>query len=155
MRYCTGVLAVAALALAGCSHVRPPGGVAARRDSVVTTGYCKCESCCGWTRNWLGRPVFAYGPSRGKVKRVGVTSNGSHARVGTIAADTGVFPFGTIIYVPGYGYGKVEDRGGDIKGKHIDLYFRSHGQAQEWGRRVKDIKIWPPGEANGVIKAGL
>jgi len=89
------------------------------------------------------------------VKRVGVTANGSHAHVGTIAADTGVFPFGTIIYVPGYGYGKVEDRGGEIKGKHIDLYFRSHGQAQEWGRQVKDVKVWPPREAGGAVKAGL
>ncbi len=35
---------------------------------------------------------------------------------GTIAADTDHYPFGTRMYIPGYGWGKVEDRGGAIKG---------------------------------------
>ena len=61
---------------------------------------------------------------------------------GTIAADTKYYPFGTIMYVPGYGEGVVEDRGSAIKGsKRIDLYFNSHGKAQEWGRQKLPVKI--------------
>jgi len=61
---------------------------------------------------------------------------------GTIAADTKYYPFGTIMYVPGYGEGVVEDRGSAIKGsKRIDLYFNSHRKAQEWGRQKLPIKI--------------
>lgn len=60
---------------------------------------------------------------------------------GTIAADTRYYPMGTRMYVPGWGYGRVEDRGGAIKGpRRLDLFFRSHGQAQEWGRRP--VKVW-------------
>ncbi len=55
---------------------------------------------------------------------------------GTIAADTRYYPFGTRMYVPGYGWGRVEDRGSAIKGKsRIDLYFSSHSDALAWGRR--------------------
>ncbi len=55
---------------------------------------------------------------------------------GTIAADTDYYPFGTRMYVPGYGWGVVEDRGSAIKGPdRLDLYFSSHSDALEWGRQ--------------------
>ena len=55
---------------------------------------------------------------------------------GTIAADTRFYPFGTRMYIPGYGWGVVEDRGGAIKGPdRIDLYFKSHDDALKWGRQ--------------------
>jgi 3D (Asp-Asp-Asp) domain-containing protein len=73
-----------------------------------------------------------------------VTASGTKARKGTIAADTRKFPFGTIMYIEGYGYGRVEDRGGAIKGNHIDLYFRTHQQALEWGKQTKRVKVWLP-----------
>jgi 3D (Asp-Asp-Asp) domain-containing protein len=47
------------------------------------------------------------------------------------------------MYIEGYGYGRVEDRGGGIKGEHIDLYFPTHRQALQWGRQVKRVKVWP------------
>jgi 3D (Asp-Asp-Asp) domain-containing protein len=75
---------------------------------------------------------------------VGITASGQPARHGSIAADTSIFPFGTIMYVPGYGYGVVEDRGGDIKGYHIDLYRSTHDHALEWGRQTKVVKVWLP-----------
>ncbi len=59
---------------------------------------------------------------------------------GTIAADTRYNPFGTRMYIPGYGYGVVEDRGGAIKGaKRLDLYYDSHNEALQWGR--KKVKV--------------
>ena len=61
---------------------------------------------------------------------------------GTIAADTKYYPFGTEMFVPGYGDGMVEDRGSAIKGeKRIDLYFNSHGKAREWGRQMLEVEI--------------
>lgn len=61
---------------------------------------------------------------------------------GTIAADTRYYPFGTRMYVPGYGWGTVSDRGGAIKGKRrIDLYFDDHDDAMEWGRQELEVII--------------
>ena len=61
---------------------------------------------------------------------------------GTIAADTKYYPFGTRMYVPGYGWGMVVDRGGAIKGPdRIDLYFESHEDALLWGRRRVQVRI--------------
>ncbi|MBT3194322.1 MAG: 3D domain-containing protein, partial [Verrucomicrobia bacterium] len=84
------------------------------------------------------------GPLKGKVKRVGVTAWGTKAKRGTIAADTRRFPFGTIMHIEGYGYGRVEDRGGAIKGNHIDLFFHSHKQALQWGKQTKRVRVWLP-----------
>lgn len=116
----------------------------ARVHRLEVTGYCHCQHCSGWKRNWFGRPVYASGSLKGQRKAVGITASGAHVRPGTIAADTRKYPFGTIMYVPGYGYGMVEDRGGAIKGHKIDLYFRTHQKALEWGRQHKQVKVWLP-----------
>lgn len=129
-----------------CVGIRPPRGVAGREEVLETTGYCKCGECCGWKRNWFGRPVIAAGPNKGVPKSVGITASGERARIGTIAADTRRYPFGTIMLIPGYGYGRVEDRGRDIVGKHIDLYFHSHAAAQEWGKKYLKVKVWKPAQ---------
>ena len=123
---------------------RPRGdGVRAR---IKTTGYCECGQCCSWRRSWfgLGPPVVSAGPNRGSPKTVGMTSSGTWVRPGVVAADTNLFPIGTIFYVPDYGWGRVEDTGGAIKGYHIDLYFRSHRTAQQWGVRIRDVRVWRP-----------
>lgn len=148
--FLAGIL-VSLLILTGCAHYRPPRGVHPIVKTLVTTGYCPCKKCCNWKRNWYGRPVIASGPNKGKPKKVGWTASGVKARPpkgkrpGTIAADTRRYPFGTIMYVPGYGWGRVEDRGGDIKGDHIDLFFKKHKQAMAWGRKRVRVKIWIPG----------
>ncbi len=114
----------------------------AREYTLEVTAYCPCGHCCGWHRNWLGRPVFSSGPQRGQRKQVGITASGTRARPGTIAADTSIFPFGTVMYVPGYGYGVVEDRGGAIQGHRIDLFYRRHDEALKWGRQNIRVKVW-------------
>lgn len=111
---------------------------------VEVTGYCPCGACCGWRRNWLLIPVYSEGPLRGHRKKVGYTASGHPARPGTLAADTSVFPFGTILYIPGYGYGRVEDRGRDIKGYRIDVFFRHHSTAEQWGRKRLNVRVWFP-----------
>ena len=128
----------------GCRvvSVRPPS--TSGPGTVVlmeVTGYDNGPTSCGWERDWLGRPVYSYGPMKGKRKQVGITASGTRAKHGTVAADTRHYPFGTILYIPGYGYGRVEDRGGDIKGPaRLDLWFPNEKAALQWGRR-KNVRV--------------
>lgn len=110
---------------------------------LTTTGYCPCQKCTGWKRNWKLQPVYAYGHLKGKKKEVGITSDGTKVKKGIIAADINYFPYGTLFYIPGYGYGEVHDKGSTIKGKyHLDLFFPSHNDALKWGRRNLTVKYW-------------
>ncbi len=114
---------------------------------ILTTGYCNCGKCCGWvrTKDGHGEPVYDYGPLKGRPKKVGITSTGVRAKHGTIAADPKFYPMGTRLEIPGYGRGTVEDVGGAIKGRrHLDLWFPSHDQARQWGRRWLRIKRLTP-----------
>lgn len=126
----------------GCARIRPPAGVTPVDRRMTITAYCSCGKCCGWHRNWLLQPVFSSGANKGKRKKVGYTASGTKARHGTIAADTSRYPFGTVMYIEGYGYGRVEDRGGAIKGDKIDLWMPSHKKAQKWGRQTKVVRVW-------------
>lgn len=68
----------------------------------------------------------------------------------TIAADLDVFPLGTILYIPDYGYGVVTDIGGAIKGNKIDLYFHTVEDVYaQWGKKELDVFIIKLG--NGEI----
>ena len=90
--------------------------------------------------------MYASGPRKGRPKTVGVTARGTRVHRGTIAADLALYPFGTVMYVDGYGYGRVEDTGSAIKQNHIDLFFRRHAEALQWGVCNKRVTIWfPPG----------
>jgi 3D (Asp-Asp-Asp) domain-containing protein len=80
----------------------------------------------------------------GEKKKIGETASGTKAKKGTIAADTNVFPFGTRMRIPGYGDGVVEDRGGAIQGDKIDLFFKTHKQALEWGRQTITVEVRYP-----------
>jgi len=132
------IIALAALVLHRFA-VRKRRSSAAPRDEslVLVTGYCNCGKCCGWRRSFIffGSPVYDYGPMKGKPKKIGVTASGTKAKKGTIAADRATYPFGTHLYVPGYGPGTVEDVGGGIRGRHIDVWFPSHEEARRWGAR--------------------
>lgn len=146
-----GVLAVGALAafcIIGCMSrrfIKPPPTKPIVKVMEVT-GYCNCGICCSWEYPWysfgvFGSPVISAGPNKGRPKVVGLTAAGTRAAYGTVAADPSL-PFGTIVFVPGYGYGRVEDRGGAIKGDKLDLWFPSHTVAKHWGRKKVTVKIW-------------
>ena len=79
------------------------------------------------------------------------TASGKWPRRGLIAADTDYFPFGTKMYIPGYGMAEVADRGGAIEGNrpvkgdgkaNLDVYFESENQARAWGRRVVKVYVY-------------
>lgn len=139
-------IVAALLMVEGCRtiSVRPPAGTRPRTIEMEVTGYDNGPISCGWERNWYGMPVYSSGPNKGKRKRVGITASGSRAKYGTVAADTRYYPFGTVMYIPGYGYGRVEDRGGAIKGNKLDLWFPSEREALKWGRKKVNVTVWLP-----------
>lgn len=68
----------------------------------------------------------------------------------TIAADLKVFPIGTVLYVPGYGYGVVADKGAAVKGNHLDLYYETVEDVYEqWGKKKVDVYVVKRG--NGTL----
>jgi len=113
---------------------------------MVVTAYDPGPESCGWKRKYgcIGPPVYAYGPLKGQRKEVGITADGSKAEHGTIAADLSRYPFGTKMYVPGYGWGEVHDTGRALRGDHIDVFFSSRKKALEWGRRGCEVIILLP-----------
>lgn len=145
------VALVVALLLGACTllfHDFEPqdGIIRGRYVTIETTAYCSCGICCDWKYNLLRQPVHSKGRHAGKPKAVGITASGTKAKPGTLAADTRYYPFGTVFYIPGYGYGVVEDRGGDIKGRHrLDLYHNTHQEARRWGRKKVQAVVFPPG----------
>ncbi len=71
------------------------------------------------------------------------TATGVYPRIGTLAVDPKLIPYGTLVYIPGYGYGRAEDTGGfksSAKGYWIDLYMDSYNECINWGRR--NIKVY-------------
>jgi 3D (Asp-Asp-Asp) domain-containing protein len=112
--------------------------------TLEVTGYSDDKKSTNWKRNWRFKPVIASGPSKGKPKKIGITASGTKAKPGTLAADTSIYPFGTVMYIPGYGYGVVEDRGSAIKGPKLDLFFKKRKEALEWGRQHVKVRVWKP-----------
>lgn len=60
---------------------------------------------------------------------------------GTCAVDPSVIPYGTKLYVEGYGTAVANDCGGAVKGHIIDLYMRSTKECFSWGRRNKKVYV--------------
>ncbi len=130
--------------VSGCCFL--PHRVEERGEEVtmVVTAYCACGKCCAWKRSiwscWLV-PVHSSGPFKGKRKKVGITADGTRAKKGVIAADISKYPYGTRMYVPGYGWGVVHDRGREIKGNHIDVFFEDHDDALRWGKQNLTVTV--------------
>jgi RHS repeat-associated protein len=102
-----------------------PAGSHAETRRMLTTGY---DNSYQSTQKNPGDPGY------------GQTASGSMAQTGTIAAPS-TYPFGTKMYVPSYGPGTVQDRGGAIKNAHIDLWFPSTAAALNWGAEYKDVQV--------------
>ena len=75
----------------------------------------------------------------------GITATGTAAvrnsnGYSSIAVDPSVIPFGTKLYIPGYGLAVAVDIGGAIKGNSIDIFFNSESEADSWG--VKRLTVY-------------
>ena len=85
----------------------------------VITHYCACEKCT--------------------IDGDGITATGTKAASGrTIAADPDVLPIGSVVIIDGHTY-TVEDVGGAIKGKRIDIFMDSHEEALKAGVRTAEV----------------
>lgn len=142
------VLVLASLSACG-GHKRrsindPPRQGKHETVRMEVTGYSTDPESTGWRR---GRILFwrAYvsgGSNKGRRKIVGLTSSGEWARYGTIAADTRHYPYGTVMIIPGYGRGVVQDIGGAIKGRNrIDVFFKTRRRAIKWGRQTLNVRV--------------
>ena len=86
--------------------------------TVTATAYCPCQKCCGVYA--LNRPKDEFGND---------------------IVYPSVIPYGTVVK-----YGDItwvaEDCGGGVKGNHIDIYFATHEEALNWGRRTIDVNVY-------------
>ncbi|XXM70503.1 3D domain-containing protein [Lysinibacillus sphaericus] len=99
-------------------------------NRVVATGYTAGVESTGKNP---GHPGYGITYSGVKVKR---------DLYSTIAADTSVYPIGTILFIPNYGYGVVADTGSAIKGNRLDLYYDTVEQVyNEWGKQTLDVYL--------------
>ena len=95
----------------------------------TATGYCACQKCCGKTN--------------------GVTASGTKAVAGITVAMPSSYSFGTRIQLKSANgnlmndgnYYTVQDRGGAIKSNRIDIFFSSHQEALNFGRRTVYLKV--------------
>jgi 3D (Asp-Asp-Asp) domain-containing protein len=73
------------------------------------------------------------------------TATGTKPGPGTLAADPERLPYGTQIYIPGYGLGTVEDTGGALRNDkeniRIDIFVDTYEEAIEWGRQELVVEI--------------
>jgi len=53
----------------------------------------------------------------------GITASGKPLTKGLVAIDRSLIPFGTQMYVPGYGFAEAADTGGGVRGRWIDLGY--------------------------------
>lgn len=102
------------------SDTETPKGHWVSLGKYKTTGYCNCRKCCG---KWAG----------------GKTASGAYPTAGRTVA-CGSLPFGTEILIEGMGQYTVEDRG--VTGKHIDVYYGSHGTAWNHGVKYREVFKW-------------
>ena len=66
-----------------------------------------------------------------------VTATGTRPGPGTAAVDPRVIPYGTFLWVAGYGWAEAQDTGAAMRrGKSdLDLFFWTRQEALDWGRR--------------------
>lgn len=71
----------------------------------------------------------------------GVTASGKPTEVGwTAAADWGVLPKGSVVYIGGVGFREIQDVGGAVNGSHIDVLVQEHKEALKLG--VDTEGVW-------------
>ncbi|WP_236690406.1 3D domain-containing protein [Guptibacillus hwajinpoensis] len=130
------------------------------RDQVVLSEEDKPESLDS-SQDWTQYPaleVTATGYTAGKESTgktpdhpaYGITYSGVKVKrdlYSTIAADTSVFPIGSVLFIPEYGFGVVADTGSAIKGNRIDLYYDTVQDVyNEWGKKTLNVYLIQKGK---------
>jgi 3D (Asp-Asp-Asp) domain-containing protein len=103
------------------SDIATPAELSGQPSQLYTvTFYCACMICCGKTN--------------------AITASMAPAVAGITVAASSTIPFGTRIWVEGYGERIVQDRGGAIGQNRLDIYVNTHDEAYRHG--VKSKQIW-------------
>ncbi len=74
----------------------------------------------------------------------GLTASGMKAKKGIVAVDTSIIPFGTELYIEGYGYAIAGDTGSAIKGNKIDVFLDDYEDAKKYG--VRNVNVYVLGD---------
>ena len=93
----------------------------------------------------------AYNGSIGMNGRWGAVAawDGKPLHPGNVAVDPSVIPFGTYLYIDGYGPARAVDSGSAIIGDHIDLFFNeSAAKVGAWGLQWHKVYILVSKPAN-------
>lgn len=90
--------------------------------TMVATAYDGCYEC---NKPYYGQPSYI----------------GLPLARGIVAVDPQVIPMGTRLYVEGYGEAIAADQGNAIKGNRIDLFFDTHQQALDYGKKTVKVTI--------------
>lgn len=107
----------------------------------------------GETREWRPKPTSA------QIKQTMVateitaythtgrkTATGKWPKIGYVAVNPNVIPYGTKLYIPGYGYCTAQDTGafrheqGGMKNQ-IDIFLNTEKECKSWGRK-RNITIY-------------
>lgn len=118
MRLPSAVVAVALLLVTASSIDAKPRRAPARRLRATATAYCQ----------------------------QGQTKDGTRVHPGVIAADPRVLPLGSVVHVLVEDVGlegvyTVNDTGGLVKGRHVDIYMPSCARAKRFGRRTATVRV--------------
>lgn len=93
---------------------------------AIVTAYCPCKKCCGQYSD-------------------GITSRGRDAfKFRGVAVDPKRIKYGSLITIPGAGTFIADDTGSAMRNSkqlHIDLRFKTHQQALNWGVKRLHITI--------------
>lgn len=94
--------------------------------TMSVSAYCPCKLCCGKYSD-------------------GKTATGTDASTKGVAVDPDMIPYGTMIFIPEYGYTEADDCGSAIKGNKLDVRFPTHQEARNWGVRILKVRIYKKG----------
>ena len=65
------------------------------------------------------------------------TANDVLPKMGTVACNPSIIPYGTRLFIPGYGFGVAEDTGAIVRERTdlIEVFMPTYEEAMEWGRK--------------------
>lgn len=93
----------------------------------LITFYCVCLLCCGKTPR---HPAY------------GITRSGNRVEVGvTVACDERLL--GRAVWIEGMGVRFCDDTGRLVRGRHIDVYVKSHAEGVRRGRQKRVVRVLP------------
>lgn len=118
-----------------------------RSGSEVTAKTTKAKTSVKMTATkqqykWMTFTATFYAKDEPGTNGSDMTATGKRAKQGrTIAVDPRVIPYGTKVYIEGWGYRIAEDCGGAIKGNKIDIYMNSYHDFPKAGRIKVRLRI--------------